>query len=835
MKLQVFSIGAMVLLVGTVVGQPVVGDQPENATAVRASFRKLPLGFVENRGQWDARARFVARKPGIVAWLETDAITLDLHRQTSTEEIEGLVVRLTFDRSSDRVRLRGERPDPGVHNFFLGADPSKWRTEVPGFSRVLYHNLYSGVNLRVRQQNDNLEYDVILEPGADLDQVVIRCEGIQGLGVDADGSLTMRTIWGPLRQKPPRTWYATASGERRPVQCRYRVLSRNRFGFAVQESDPHRTLVIDPGLEWCTLMGGSGWDETKSVAVDPAGVVTAAGYVYSSDFPTTAGAYDRTHNGSCDGFVARLNANASSLIYATYLGGAGSEAAFSVAILPSGDAIVAGDTSSANFPTTPGSFDRTYNGGTDAFVSRLDARGAVLVFSTYLGGANLERNQREDLAIDKNGNVVITGETSSSDFPTTPGAFDTTYNGGADAFVTRLKADGSSLQTSTYLGGTSSDYVQSVTVDPSGSVTVAGYTDSSDFPTTSGAYDQTYNGNKDAFVARFNPNLSSLVYSTFLGGSNTEFSHNVGVVVDASGSATMAGSTRSTDFPTTMGAYDRTHNGSEDVFVTRLTPSGGALVYSTFIGGSSSDHTQSLTTGGSGVVTVTGESTSSDFPTTPGAFDTTQNGHLDAFVTQVSAAGDTLYYSTFVGDTGWDASQDIAYHESGSVVVGGYTKSSGFPTTPGVFQRTYKGGSSDPFVLRIDMLPTGVSRYGRSTPACSGPMAMSVTRLPKAGGAGFAFTCNNAPPGTTGVLAVGLGQNKSGLPIAGIILHIRPELPFFALPVSSDAIGGTVTYVPIPNGVKGIRFYGQYFWTNTPSCPGPGPISASNALEVIIQ
>jgi hypothetical protein len=386
---------------------------------------------------------------------------------------------------------------------------------------------------------------------------------------------------------------------------------------------------------------GSGEDEGLGIAVDAAGNAYVTGLTESRDFPTTPGAFDTTDNGFRDAFVTKLNATGTALVYSTFLGGSDGEEGRGIAVDTAGSAYVTGVTASADFPTTPGAFATTLNGGSDAFVTKLNAAGTALVYSTFLGGSGSEGvigfiAQSGGIAVDAAGNAYVTGTTPSADFPTTPGAFDTTFNGLLDAFVTKLNAAGSALVYSTFLGGSSQEDGVGIAVDAAGNAYVTGNTASVDFPTTPGAFDTTFNGGSDAFVTKLNAAGTALVYSTFLGGSGAEGVLGGSIAVDSAGNAYVTGFTSSADFPTTPGAFGTTLNGAGDAFVTKLDATGTALVYSIFLGGSGLEEGGAIALDPAGNAYVTGLTSSADFPTTPGAFDTTYNGAVDAFVTKLA-------------------------------------------------------------------------------------------------------------------------------------------------------------------------------------------------------
>ena len=399
------------------------------------------------------------------------------------------------------------------------------------------------------------------------------------------------------------------------------------------------------------------------------------------------------------------------LVYSTYLGGSGTFAQ-SIAVDGAGSAYVTG-TPGGSFPTNAGAAQTTPGGSQDAFVTKLNSTGSALVYSTYLGGS--DNDIGNGIAVDGAGNAYVTGYTQFPDFPTTSGAAQTTFGGDLDAFVTKLDVTGSRLDYSTHLGGGGFDFGFNIVVDGAGSAYVTGYTrptnfPSTEFPTTAGAHQPTNAGEFDAFVTKLDASGSMLVYSTYLGGSDTETGQDI--AVDGTGNAYVTGITDSTDFPTTAGAVQSTHAGGvNDVFVTKLNATGSGLVYSTYLGGSDSDLGYGIAVDGAGSAHVTGHTLSTDFPTTAGAVQTTSAGGFgDAFVTKLGATGIRLVFSTYLGGSGsaGDAGFDIALDAGGSAYVTGYTTSADFPTTAGAFQATHAGGDFDAFVTKLGVTGAGL-------------------------------------------------------------------------------------------------------------------------------
>lgn len=453
-------------------------------------------------------------------------------------------------------------------------------------------------------------------------------------------------------------------------------------------------------LVWSTLLGGDGSDGGNSIAVDDSGYAYVTGDTESPNFPTTFGAFDEIHNGGRDVFVAKLNPAGNSLAYATFLGGNNWDQGFDIAVDGSGSAYVTGSTLSSDFPTTAEAFDTTHHGKYDAFLTKLNSAGSVLAYSTFLGGSDDDRGQ--SIAVDIVGSAYLTGWTRSGDFPTTTGAFCTIYHGHEeeDAFVAKLNPSGSELGYATFLGGVNEDWGRDIAVDSSGNAYVGVLTYSADFPATAEAFDATYNGSREAVVAKLNPSGSALAYATFLGGSGQDWSQNL--AVDGDGHVYLVGVTFSADFPTTPGAFDRSHNGLNDVFAAQINPAGSDLVYATFLGGTGEERGVAMALDGSGNAYLTGWTRSADFPTTALGSDTSYNGETDSFVAKINTKGSVLSYATFLGGSSFDGGFGIALDGSGNTYVTGRTRSGDFPTTTGALAAIHSGGD-DVFVTKLDL------------------------------------------------------------------------------------------------------------------------------------
>ncbi|MFC2131901.1 SBBP repeat-containing protein, partial [Bacteroidota bacterium] len=481
------------------------------------------------------------------------------------------------------------------------------------------------------------------------------------------------------------------------INCRFVKEDNGSIGFELGAYDKNLPIIIDP-LVYSTFIGTSENDFGINMSINSSGAAYVTGWTSSFDYPTTNGAYDESQNGNNDIFISKLNADGSSLIYSTFIGGSDGERCYSIAIDGSGAVYVTGG-GDPGYPTTSGAYDESSNGGGDVFVSKLNADGSSLIYSTFIGGSAWDMGL--GIAIDGSGAAYITGQAYSSDYPTTSGAYDESYNGGdRDIFVSKLNADGSSLIYSTFIGGGSYESGQYIAIDGSGAVYVTGTTGSSDYPTTSGAYDENYNGEGDVFVSKLNADGSSLIYSTFIGGSVGEL--NRGIAIDNACAVYVTGRTGSSDYPTTNGAYNESFNGDMDVFVTKLDANGSSLIYSTLIGGSEYDEGYGIAIDGSGAVYVTGSTISSDYPTTRCAYDESHNGPGDVFVSKLNTDGSSLIYSTFIGGSSHEGGNSIAIDISGVIYVMGNTRSTDYPTTSGAYDESHNG-NDDVFVSKLDI------------------------------------------------------------------------------------------------------------------------------------
>ncbi len=550
-----------------------------------------------------------------------------------------------------------------------------------------------------------LEYDFVVAPGADPEAIALSFEGVDRLDVDARGDLVLRSAGQPILRLHKPSIYQDIDGVRQTISGAYAIADTDRVSFLIDAYDTAEPLVIDPVFAYSTHLGGASGDTGYSIAVDAAGSAYVTGATNSADFPLEApmqGAY----GGSTDVFVSKFSADGSELLYTTYFGGSSADLAYAIALDAAGDIYVTGDTQSTDFPLV-NPVQPALGGSADVFVAKLSADGANLVYSTYLGGRVGERGQ--GVAVDAAGSAYVTGFSNSTDFPLVD-PMQTTFAGGpGTAFVLKLNPGGSALIYSTYLGGSRGfpDLGYAIAVDAAGNAYVTGLTNSVDFPTVNPI--QSFGGQTDVFVAKVNPSGSELIYSTFLGGPADD--EGMSIAVDAAGHAYVTGDTESMNFPVTAGAYRTTCTpfltnipigalcSGGDVFVSKLSVDGSALVYSTYVSGNNYDVGLGIALDATGNAYVAGFTGSDDFPTINAVQKAYGGERFDAFVMKLNQSGSALIYATYLGGSREDGGYAIALDDAGNAYVTGFTLSSDFPSRNPL--SSAPGGSRDAFVAKI--------------------------------------------------------------------------------------------------------------------------------------
>jgi pimeloyl-ACP methyl ester carboxylesterase len=794
------------------------------------AYGRIPLYFIENHGQMDRRVKFYEKGHGHATFFTEGGIYLCLiknsekprekkgiraksddafaekgaaskrHGADGEKASDGVpsvaerrVLKLTPLGMKKGVNVVAKEPQAGKVNYLLGNDPEKWRTNVPTCRTVVFEEAYPGIDLKFYGNNRQLEYDIVVKPGGDPSQVKFRCSGMEGLEITAKGDMAIRLGDGEtVIQKKP-IIYQEIDGERVQIDGRFKIYGDTLrdaseiagpttagrdlvYGFEVACYEKSESLIIDPILVYSTYLGGSLFDTGAGIAVDGVGYAYVTGKTSSADFPTEGALY--AYSGVSDVFVTKLNAEGTALIYSTYLGGSSADEANSIAVNSAGCAYVSGYTCSADFPTEKPLCACSFG----AFVTKLNADGTALVYSTYLRYDGLDC-YAYDIAVDSSGCAYVTGEIRWEDFPESGPS--------TDAFATKLNADGTALVYSIRLAGSSNDCAHGIAVDSAGCAYVTGGTGSADFPTKNALY--VYSGGYgNAFVTKLNAEGTALVYSTYLGGSWPDVGW--GIAVDSAGCAYVTGRTNSADFPT-EGALYLYSGGYGDAFVTKLNAEGTALVYSTYLGGSELDRAYGIEVDIAGGAYVTGKTDSEDFPT-EGALYTYSGGYGDAFVAKLNADGTALVYSTYLGGTSDDGGDGIAVDGAGCAYVTGRTYSADFPTHNAIYSDL--AGSYDAFVIKICEAYTLPDHF-----------SFSVISSPQAVGAPFQVTIS--------------ARNSVG----GIVPDFNGQVA-----LASNVGSVSPTSVRLVNGQKTVlaTLYNQ--GTARLSCNGHGAYGESNYCMV---
>jgi beta-propeller repeat-containing protein len=658
--LTLMGVLANALACAVVQGEPASGGQNPIRT-----FEQTPVGYI---------------------WRTSEVIARFSERDVIIASPGGGQIHLCFPGARmDRGPL-GEGRLMRRSFYHLGARET-WRTNFH-FERLRYKELYPGIDVVFVTNSGHLEYNFEVAAGADTTTIRIRYDGAT-VSFGDSGDLNVQGAGLSITQRHPQA-FQTLVGPRQPVPCWYRIESDHEASIEIGSYDHTAPLLIDPVLNFSTYLGGNGFDAIYAATTDAAGNLYITGETGSTSISSPLG----VPRGSRDAFIAKLDSAGTQVVFAVYIGGAGTDSGKAIALDPLGNIYVTGVTSSTDFPVTNGALSTHGSGAEDAFVLKLNPNGG-LIYSTYLGGVKPDFGLA--LAVDATGAAYIAGQTESSDFPVTAGVFQTSYRGGiSDCFISKLNPAGSALTYSTRLGGSGLDMCAGIAVDAAGSAYVTGTTFSIDFP-MQGPLQSSLRGTANVFVTKFNPSASSLIYSTYVGGSGND--GGTGIAVDSSGAAYVTGNTSSVDFPATAGAVQTVLKGAYNAFVSKLSADGATLMYSTLIGGSGSDSATSIAVDPLGRAIVDGYTTSPDFPVV-GAVQSAFHGLFDAFAIVLEANGGSLVFSSYFGGSGDDRAYGVAATTANKLYLAGITTSSNFPTAA-----PFQDGMNqapDTFVLEVN-------------------------------------------------------------------------------------------------------------------------------------
>ncbi|HSS51266.1 MAG TPA: SBBP repeat-containing protein [Thermoanaerobaculia bacterium] len=688
-----------------------------------SAYGQLPLSFEANKGQVDSNVYFLGRSQGLTLFLTDHEAVLSVRGPE-----QEVVVRMHPVGGAPR-RPSGSNPLGTRSNYLLGDDPSRWSIDVPHYGQVRYESVYPGVDLVYRGNPRQLEYDFIIAPEADPRQIRLAFQGVDAVAIGSGGELILRTARGDLVQRAP-VLYQEAGQERERVEGHYVLLNESgEVGFAMGRYDRARALIIDPIIVYSTFLGGPGFDRGSSIAVDGSGNVYVTGGTSSTSFPgVTPGSFQPATGDSGDAFVTKINSTGTEIVYSTFLGGTGFDEAKGIAVDGAGNAYVMGTTTSSKFPGVTGtSIKASPGGGFDAFVTKINATGNGILYSTFLGGS--EDDLAAAIAIDGSGSAYLTGSTRSTSFTgVTPGSLQPEKSDFDDAFVTKINSAGTAIVYSTFLGGNGFDKGLAIAVDDIGNAYITGVTArSTTFPgVTDGSIQRAYGGGEsDAFVTKINSIGKAIVYSTFLGGSAADVGS--AIAVDSAGNVYVAGDTRSAISPgaqffTAEKRSIQMTNDGHSVFIAKINAPGTTILYSTFLGGPlGSDQLACCVAVDSGDnAYVLNRTAASIFPGVgAGSIQPANAGSFDFVVTKIDPAGTKILYSTFLGGPNIDNPFGMALDRAGNVHIVGESESNTFSGVNSRSIQAANAGRTDVIVIKLsplDFSPTHAG--GCSVPAC---------------------------------------------------------------------------------------------------------------------
>jgi hypothetical protein len=677
---------------------------PREATIAQAktALVQTPLRFEANRGQWDPSVLYAVRSGGynLVFTAHGPALTAaGSHR-----------VDISLPNSNPAPAIEAIGKLPTRTDYFLGSR-EHWHTNIANYSRIRYNGVYPGVDVVYYGSQNQLEFDFVLQPGADPHAIRLQFQGARHLSITPEGDLAFEFGDGRMLQKKPLIYQEDPlTKARREIPGRYVRMARNVVGLRVDGYDRKRPLVIDPTLVYCSYLGGSGTDQITAVQVDSQGHLYVTGTTTTGDLQATNGAYSTTFSSATSIFVAIIDDTPGSgypLLYFTYIGGGGADIPLSMAVDSEENVYLTGTTTSAGFPMTVNAVQTTGAGSVvAAFVLELNpfgmSGGVSLVYSTFLGGTTGD-SAGAGIAVDRKGLIYVIGSTKATDFPLTDSAYMSVTWGPQDAFLCQIDPNAGVLNYSTYLGGELADQGRSIAVAPNGLVYFAVTTESTEFPMAGYAYNYNLNapfGIAIGVMDMSQTGANSLVYSTYFGGSDIQEVR--GMAFDAAGRLLVTGYTLAKDFPVTPDAVQPKAGGNGDAFVSVLNPVDKAhfLVYSTYLGGSQGEVAYGVAGDSAGNIYVTGYTLSPDFPTTADAFEPNWGGGIDLFLTKLKPgvpgpAG--LQSSTYIGERGVYSPTSLVLGRDGTIYLAGFG-GLGLPSTSDALQG-YGGGVSDGFIM----------------------------------------------------------------------------------------------------------------------------------------
>ncbi len=829
--------GSAIALLMSLVAATQTDAQASQTTAA------APTGvrFIENLGQWPADVRFAADIGGVVARAECEG--LGFHAVDA--EGRGAYLRLVFEGGISMPEPHGLDPLPGVHHYYIGNDPTRWRSNARAFAQVAYTDIYPGVDLILRSESGSPKYDLVFRPGADIGRVRARWVG-QDRATTGGRGLTLGVGGTAVHELPVVAWQVRPDGTHFPAEVYWNTTESGELALRGTDLDSTLGLVVDPEVVWGTYLGSSssagGGESSTRVRLDQDGNVVVLGYTREYGFPTTPGAIVIQPQGTRWITVTKLNSVDGRGIYSAVLGGSSNQRETDISVDGLGRVLVVGQTMSTDFPTTAQAYDSVLDTFESAFAFRLSTDGSVLEYSTFLEGSLLGLTAGTSCHANDDGTSLVAGTFGAGpNFPSTmPPLGDVPQDSTAyGSFITKLDGTASGIVWSRLIGNGAA--LQELAVGGSGDIYAAGVVRSPLFPTTPNSLQpiKPHPTNAVVFALRLSPGCQQVRWSTFLGSAYpSEFTLPYALSVDDFGCPSFLFGTNSNTFPTSLGALQANAPVQPGSFygggMTRIAADGSHLVYSTYLTSPGYGGLGAPSVDRSGVVTLAGN-IGAYFPTTPGAEDPQDDPGAEFQIARLDPRGQRLLHLRHFGGTSAKIVTASAVHTSRSVTVAGTVQyPGGMPTTLTAFQPNYAGGSSDAFVMTLDLQVAGVTPIGDGTPACHGPIVTEAWRSPAASASDFGLYCSGAPENARGALLIGRAASTPTL-FGGAVLHIDRAAGFRALRVRADEYGYLEKTVPVPALPFGTTFTVQFVFQNHRSCVGVGRYSSSNALRLEVQ
>lgn len=717
---------------------------PLNASPATTS-RTQPLNFELNQGQFSSHVHFVTHSAGYVVSFTGSGADFSLHAPSAP--MVGIGLHLVG--ANPHPTITGRKRLAGIVNYYLGNDPSRWQVGIPTYAQVVYHHVYPHTDLVFYHRRGQLEYDWVLHPGADPRRITLAISGSAAPRIDGAGTLTAVSHGAALTQRAPRI-YQWSSGRRQVIGGRYVLAGRDRIQVRLGAYDSSRTVIIDPIVTYSTYESGSGGNYAAAITTDASNGVYVTGDTSSTSLPNETNCCNST-------YVSKLNATTGAIVWSTYVGGTGNNHPYAMAADNAGSVFEGGSTSATDFPKANNSCLQFYGLCSEAFVAKLNSATGALTLSTYVGGTNNDRVN--GMVQDGAGTLYITGETYSSDFR---GAINRCPSYCDQAFVAKLSSSNLNLGYAEFIGGSTNNSSLGITLDSTGTLYITGSTNSADFPKATNSCN-TQCSAYDAFAAALTATNGSLLWSTYVGGTDGKTGVNGNAIAVYSGRVYIAGDTQSSSLPAATNSCSHTNpntnNSCADAFLTGLNAATGAVAFSTFVGGTNLDLAHAVVADGAGVF-IAGYAEGTTLPAQTNSCTVFQPTgtcqYADAFVSRIDGASGRVLASTFVGGSLTDEAFGIAVDQNGQLYIAGNTDYTDLP------KKTNSCGgncSADAFVVRLSPASVVAGNTGTTTDPTQSALAT-------AGGAG---------PGTTGSLTATASGGTGTVNVA--IYDINPVNP----------------------------------------------------------